>query len=80
MPITSKQRSRHDSLAPREREVLEWVRQGKTNAKVASILGISYKTVKNQMQSILVKLRVNNRAQAVATAIERGLLSNSRGA
>lgn len=61
-------------LSPREREVLEWVRRGKTNAEIASILGVAYKTVKNQVQSILVKLRVNNRAQAVASAIERGLI------
>jgi transcriptional regulator EpsA len=62
------------SLTQREREVLGWVRQGKTNAEIASILGVAYKTVKNQVQSILVKLRVNNRAQAVAVAIEFGLV------
>ncbi len=62
------------TLTPREREVLDWVRRGKTNAEIAVILGVAYKTVKNQVQSILVKLRVNNRAQAVASAIERGLI------
>ncbi|MEO1767804.1 LuxR C-terminal-related transcriptional regulator [Thiobacter aerophilum] len=62
------------TLTPREREVLEWVRRGKTNAEIAAIRGVAYKTVKNQVQAILVKLRVNNRAQAVASAIERGLI------
>lgn len=62
------------ALTPRECEVLHWVRQGKTNAEIAAILGVAYKTVKNQVQSILVKLRVNNRAQAVASAIQRGLI------
>ena len=61
-------------LTRREREVLEWVRQGKTNAEIGAILGVAYKTVKNQVQGILIKLRVNNRAQAVALAIERGLI------
>lgn len=62
------------TLTPREREVLQWVRRGKTNAEIAAIRGVAYKTVKNQVQAILVKLRVNNRAQAVASAIERGLI------
>lgn len=61
-------------LTDREREVLNWIRLGKTNAEVASILGVSYKTVKNQVQTILVKLRVNNRTRAVAAALARGLL------
>lgn len=62
-------------LGAREREVLHWMREGKTNAEIALILGLSFKTVKNQVQSILVKLRVNNRAQAVAKAITAGLLA-----
>ena len=61
-------------LSQREREILEWMRRGKTNAEIASILGIAFKTVKNQVQSVLVKLRVNNRAQAVATALECGVI------
>lgn len=59
-----------DTLSPREREILQWVCKGKTNYEIAVILGISYKTVKNHVQSILIKLRVNNRAQAAAKAIE----------
>lgn len=55
-------------LTRREREILKWISLGKTNAEIAVILGSQYKTVKNQVQSILVKLRVNNRAQAVAMA------------
>jgi transcriptional regulator EpsA len=60
-------------LTPRELEILGWVSAGKTNDEISTILGTSYKTVKNQVQSILVKLRVNNRAQAVATAARLGL-------
>lgn len=62
-------------LSGREREVLHWMREGKTNPEIALILGLSFKTVKNQVQSILVKLRVSNRAQAVAKAIAAGLLA-----
>lgn len=64
-------------LTDREREVLNWIRLGKTNAEVASILGVSRGTVKNQVQTILTKLRVSNRAQAVAAALARRLLDFS---
>ena len=57
-------------LSTREREVLRWLREGKTNWEIAQILGTSENTVKHQVRSLLVKLRVNNRAQAVAKGIE----------
>jgi transcriptional regulator EpsA len=60
-------------LSPRELEILAWIAAGKTNDEIAQILGTRFKTVKNQVQSILVKLRVNNRAQAVAKATRLGL-------
>ena len=60
----------------RELEVLTWVCDGKTSAEIASILGISLSTVRNQIQSTLVKLRVNTRSQAVAKAIKKGLVVN----
>jgi transcriptional regulator EpsA len=53
-------------VSQREREVLQWLQEGKTNWEIAQILGKSEHTVKNQVRSLLVKLRVNNRAQAVA--------------
>jgi transcriptional regulator EpsA len=55
-------------LSAREREVLRWLREGKTNWEIAQILGTSANTVKHQVRSLLVKLRVRNRAQAVAEA------------
>lgn len=55
-------------LSTREREVLRWLREGKTNWEIAQILGTSENTVKHQVRSVLVKLRVKNRAQAVAKA------------
>lgn len=61
-------------LTTRELEVLGWVCEGKTSSEIASILGIAQSTVRNQIQSILVKLRVNTRAQAAAKAIKKGLV------
>lgn len=52
-------------LSQREREVMEWVRAGKTNEVIAVILGISPFTVKNHLKRIFRKLDVSNRAQAV---------------
>ena len=62
------------SLTGRELEVLSWVCEGKTSAEIASILSLSASTVRNQIQSILVKLRVSTRSQAAAKAIRKGLV------
>jgi transcriptional regulator EpsA len=56
-------------LSGREVQVLQWVRDGKTNQEIAQILDISPLTVKNHVQKILRKLKVSNRAQAVAKGI-----------
>lgn len=53
-------------LSEREIQVLNWVKDGKTNQEIGRILGISHLTVKNHVQNILRKLKVSNRAQAVA--------------
>ena len=53
------------TLSPREAEIMEWVKSGKTNQDIGSILNISAFTVKNHMQRIFKKLDVLNRAQAV---------------
>jgi ATP/maltotriose-dependent transcriptional regulator MalT len=46
-----------------------------TNAEIGYALGISAQTVKNHVTSILRKLAVNDRTQAVVTALKRGWLS-----
>lgn len=53
-------------LSEREMEIMEWVRMGKTNSEVGSILDISAFTVKNHLQRIFKKLDVYNRIQAVS--------------
>ena len=57
-------------LSKREAEIMDWVRMGKTNAEIGSILSISSFTVKNHLQHIFKKLDVYNRMQAVSK-IER---------
>lgn len=52
-------------LSVREVEVMAWVRLGKTNSEIGSILNISGFTVKNHMCRVFKKLVVSNRAQAV---------------
>jgi transcriptional regulator EpsA len=66
-------------LSKREREVLQWVREGRTNQQIGDQLGISTLTVKNHIQKILRKLGASNRAQAVATAMNGQMLSNAAG-
>ncbi len=61
-------------LSDREIEVLQHVADGKSNKEVASDLTISEKTVKAHLRSIFRKLEVGDRAQAVATAMRRGLV------
>ncbi len=58
------------SITPREAEVLLWVAQGKSNADVASILGMSEKTVKQHLGSVFEKLGVENRNAAAMQAVE----------
>lgn len=57
-------------LTPREAEVLLWVAQGKANTDIGMILGMSEKTVKIHVGSILRKLSVENRTAAARVAIE----------
>lgn len=59
-------------LTPREVEILDCVARGNSNKEIASILGISDQTVKNHITSILRKLQVNDRTQAVIYALRHG--------
>ncbi|MBW8891776.1 MAG: hypothetical protein JF617_06320, partial [Burkholderiales bacterium] len=61
-------------VTQREREILGWLREGKSNQQIADELGISALTVKNHVQKILRKLNAANRAQAVAQAMSLQLL------
>ena len=60
-------------LTTREIEILEWVRNGKTNIEIGMILDISSFTVKNHLQRIFRKINVSIRAQAVGKLEELSL-------
>ena len=60
------------ALTPRERELVELIAQGRDNAQIAARLGLSEKTVRNHITSIFAKLEVENRAQAIVLARNRG--------
>ncbi|MBX7210013.1 MAG: response regulator transcription factor [Verrucomicrobiaceae bacterium] len=57
-------------LTPRESEVLVWVAQGKSNADVAAILGMSDKTVKHHLGVCFQKMGVESRNAASLVALE----------
>ena len=59
-------------LTDRELEILRKIGTGLTNAEIGHALGISPQTVKNHVTSIMRKLAVNDRTQAVVTALRRG--------
>lgn len=63
------------SLSPREAEVLRYVAAGLTNKAIALRLGISEHTVKFHLGSAMSKLGAASRAEAVASALRRGLIS-----
>ncbi len=62
----------YSPLSPREIEILGFVSQGLSNKEISTILRISDQTVKNNITSILRKLHVNDRTQAVIYVLRHG--------
>jgi len=60
-------------LTPREAQVLALMAHHQANPSIAHQLGISEKTVRNNVSAILVKLRVADRAQAILAAHDAGM-------
>lgn len=75
--IDSVSESVFSPLTPREVEILDCVAQGNSNKEIARILNISDQTVKNHITSILRKLAVNDRTQAVIYALRHGWIKLS---
>ncbi|MEO7426859.1 MAG: LuxR C-terminal-related transcriptional regulator, partial [Fibrobacteria bacterium] len=61
-------------LSEREIEVLQAMREGKSNKEIAGSLFVAPSTVKTHLKSIFHKLEVNNRLLAVTRAVESGIL------
>jgi pimeloyl-ACP methyl ester carboxylesterase/DNA-binding CsgD family transcriptional regulator len=59
-------------LTPRERQILEFLAHGLDNMQIAAHLGLSEKTVRNNITPILDKLGVESRAQAIVRARDAG--------
>ena len=62
------------AITPREREILALIAAGRANKEIGAELGVSEDTVKRHVSHILEKLDVNDRAQATAEAIRRGIV------
>lgn len=67
-------RRRFEELTPRELLILNEVVKGLANKQIADVLNISENTVKWHLKNILGKLCVADRAEAVAVAIQRGII------
>jgi DNA-binding NarL/FixJ family response regulator len=61
-------------LTGRERAVLRGIVEGKTNAEMAAEMGLTVKTVKNVVSSVLFKLEARSRTEAAVVALRRGLV------
>jgi len=63
------------ALAPREREVVQLVAEGKSSKEIAVMLGLSVKTVETHRSNILIKLKMHSIVELVMYAVRNGIVS-----
>ena len=64
----------HETLSPRQREVLQLAAEGKTNAVIAERLNISQRTVENHRATLMQRLGLQNQTELIRHAIRHGLI------
>jgi DNA-binding NarL/FixJ family response regulator len=64
-----------EALTPRQREVLQLVAEGKANKEIATVLGVSIKTVEYHKANLMEELGLHTTAELTRYAIERGVIT-----
>ena len=76
-PVFQQEATEDFGLTPREREVLALMVEGLNNPEIAERLVVSRSTAKAHVSNILSKLGVSNRGEAIATALQYGLVGSA---
>jgi DNA-binding NarL/FixJ family response regulator len=64
----------HETLTPRQREVLQLAAEGNTNAEIAARLNISQRTAENHRAILMQRLGLQNQTELIRHALRRGLI------